>query len=47
MAKKFECVLCGKNKFTRKSAHYCVGGYRKHKIKWKEIILEQEMKSNI
>lgn len=34
---KFECLLCGRNKFTRKSPHYCVGGFRKHHIKWKEL----------
>lgn len=43
-AKKFECLLCGRDKFTKKTAHYCIGGYRKHGIKWKEIIFVQEIK---
>ena len=34
---KYKCLLCGRKKFIRKEAHYCVGGYRKHKIKWKRI----------
>lgn len=28
------CLLCGRNKFQRKTAHKCIGGYRKRKIKW-------------
>jgi hypothetical protein len=31
----YTCLLCGRNKFTRKTAHICNGQYRKHKIKWK------------
>jgi hypothetical protein len=31
----YECQLCGRNKFTRKSPHQCSGGYRKHHIEWK------------
>jgi len=45
---RFKCLLCGRNKFTRKTAHYCVGGYRKRHIKWE--IIEQfkinEMKAS-
>jgi len=31
---KLKCLLCGRDKFTHKSPHYCVGGFRKRKIKW-------------
>jgi len=31
---KLTCLLCGRDKFIRKSPHYCVGGYRKRKIVW-------------
>jgi uncharacterized protein CbrC (UPF0167 family) len=31
---KLICLLCGRDKFTHKSPHYCSGGFRKHKIKW-------------
>ena len=31
---KLTCLLCGRDKFTNKSPHYCAGGYRKRKIKW-------------
>jgi hypothetical protein len=37
VSKRFECLLCGRNKFSRKSPHQCVGGFRKHHIEWKEI----------
>jgi hypothetical protein len=36
--KKYTCLLCGRNKFTLKSAHICNGQYRKRKIKWVENI---------
>ena len=39
---KFECLLCGRNKFTKRSPHYCIGGYRKHHIKWKEVNTEED-----
>jgi hypothetical protein len=35
--KRYKCLLCGRNKFTSRTSHYCVGGYRKHKIKWAEV----------
>lgn len=35
--KRYKCLLCGRDKFTRKSPHVCVGGFRKRKIKWEEI----------
>lgn len=38
---RYKCLLCGRDKFTRKSPHNCVGGYRKHKIQWQEIIENQ------
>ena len=34
---RYKCLLCGRDKFTQKTSHYCVGGYRKHKIKWQPI----------
>ena len=40
---RFICLLCGRDKFTRRSPHYCIGGYRKHHIKWQEIVTEKEM----
>lgn len=33
----WKCLLCGRNTFTRRTAHNCVGGYRKHNIKWEAI----------
>ena len=38
---KYKCLLCGRDKFTRKTAHHCAGGYRKHGIKWEEIMEEK------
>jgi hypothetical protein len=35
---KLKCLLCGRDKFTHKSPHYCIGGFRKHKIKWAIIM---------
>lgn len=37
MEAKYMCGLCGRDKFTRKTSHYCIGGYRKYKIKWIEL----------
>jgi len=34
---RYRCLLCGRDTFTSKTSHYCVGGYRKHKIKWQPI----------
>jgi len=34
---RYKCLLCGRDKFTQKSPHNCVGGFRKHKIKWQKI----------
>jgi hypothetical protein len=31
-----QCQLCGRY-FIKKLAHYCIGGYRKHHIKWLEL----------
>jgi hypothetical protein len=31
---RIKCMLCGRDKFTRKSAHKCFGGFRKRKIVW-------------
>ena len=39
--KRYKCLLCGRDKFTQKSPHKCVYGFRKHKIKWSEYILNK------
>lgn len=31
---KLTCLLCGRDKFIRRTSHNCAGGYRKRKIKW-------------
>lgn len=31
---KLTCLLCGRDKFTRKSPHNCIGGFRKRRIIW-------------
>ncbi len=35
--KRFKCKLCGRDKFTKKSPHNCVGGFRKRHIEWEEL----------
>lgn len=35
---RWKCLLCGRDKFTHKSPHKCVGGYRKRKIVWQELV---------
>jgi hypothetical protein len=34
---RYQCLLCGRDKFTRKSPHNCNDGFRKRKIIWREI----------
>lgn len=34
---RYRCLLCGRDKFTRKTPHRCVNGYRRRNIKWEEI----------
>jgi len=34
---KWKCLLCGRHKFTHKSPHNCVGGFRKRKIIWQQV----------
>ncbi len=34
---RYKCLLCGRDKFISKTAHNCIGGYRKHGLKWEEI----------
>ena len=34
---RYKCNLCGRDRFTRKTPHNCVGGYRKHGLKWTPI----------
>ena len=31
---KLTCLLCGRDKFIRKTPHNCIGGFRKKRIKW-------------
>ena len=38
-AVRYKCLLCGRDTFTRKSPHNCVGGFRKRKIQWQEVSL--------
>jgi hypothetical protein len=33
---KYRCLLCGRDKFTNKTAHNCNNGFRKRKIKWQK-----------
>lgn len=33
----WKCMLCGRDKFTRKSPHKCKGGFRKRKIVWEKV----------
>lgn len=40
---RYKCLLCGRNKFTRKSPHHCVGGFRKRNIKWEIIETNDSM----
>ena len=34
---RYRCTLCGRDKFTRRTAHYCNHGYRKRGIVWEEL----------
>ena len=34
---RYQCMLCGRDKFTRKSPHNCSGGFRKRNIEWLPI----------
>ncbi len=34
---RWKCMLCNRDKFTRKSPHKCKGGFRKHKIAWEKV----------
>lgn len=33
----YKCLICGRDKFTQKSPHRCIGGFRKRKLRWEEI----------
>lgn len=33
----WKCLLCGRDKFTHKTPHKCVGGYRKRNIIWQKL----------
>lgn len=30
----YVCLLCGRNKFTNKSSHKCLSGFRKRGLRW-------------
>lgn len=34
---RYKCILCGRDKFTKKTAHHCINGYRKHGIEWMPV----------
>jgi len=34
---RYRCLLCGRDKFTRKIPHNCNGGFRKRNIQWEPI----------
>ena len=36
----YRCLLCGRDKFTRKSHHNCTGGFRKRGLRWEPIYIE-------
>ena len=36
---RFCCTLCGRDKFTHKQPHKCVGGFRKRGLEWREILI--------
>ena len=38
---KYKCLLCGRDKFTKKQPHKCNTGFRKHGIIWVEIVEEK------
>ena len=40
---RYKCLLCGRDKFTHKTPHKCIGGFRKRGIKWEEIYEEKVM----
>ena len=31
---RYKCLLCGRNKFTKRSPHVCIGGFRKRGLIW-------------
>lgn len=33
----YRCLLCGRDKFTRKSPHKCIDGFRKHNLVFQKI----------
>lgn len=39
--KRWRCKLCKRDKFTRPTGHNCVGGYRKHNLKF-EIVPDEQ-----
>lgn len=44
---RYKCLLCGRDKFTHKTPHKCIGGFRKRGIKWEEIYEEKEVKNKL
>ena len=44
---RYKCNLCGRDKFTHKIPHKCIGGFRKRGLKWTPIPeKELEIKNN-
>jgi len=37
---RWQCVICHRDKFVRRCAHKCVGGYRRRHLKWIPIYEE-------
>jgi glycerol-3-phosphate cytidylyltransferase-like family protein len=37
--KRYKCLLCGRDKFTRRTPHKCNHGYRKRNIKWVDEVI--------
>lgn len=34
---KWQCLICGRDKFNRTQPHRCIGGFRKRGLKWKKL----------
>ena len=34
---RWRCMLCGRDRFTQKGPHKCVGGFRKRRIRWERV----------
>ena len=48
--RRYQCLLCGRDKFASKSPHLCVSGYRKHGLKWIElesVLIKNNVKKSV